>query len=430
MDLSRKRIKRAFDSSFDSNGAKDPASAAEQRRTVRRRGNAEGTIYRRGDGRWVAAVTDPRTGRQRCWYSQTRTGAAEKLNKALRARDDGLQLTNARQTLGDYLKRWEQEVARLTVRPSTFSSYAGIIRHHLVPTLGKVPLSKLDPEHVQVLMRRKLADGLSTRRVLYIRAVLRKALGDAVRWGLISRNAAGLARGPKHEPGEVQPLSPAEVGHFLDSVDDDRLVALYTVAVALGLRQGELLGLRWDDVDLDAGLVRVRAALQRIDGTLQLVPLKTHRSRRTVHLPLLVTEALIEHKDKQAAERLLAGRKWTEHGFIFTTLSGGPLCGGTVTHAFQRHLAAAGLPRHRFHDLRHTCASSMLAEGVNPRVVMDVLGHSQVSITLNTYSHVMPEVQREAMDRMDALLRSNRAACPSAGPSFGPSEAQLGREAS
>ena len=177
------------------------------------------------------------------------------------------------------------------------------------------------------------------------------------------------------------------------------------MAIALGLRQGELLGLRWTNVNLDESWLRVTHALQRIDGRPQLVPPKTDRSRRTLYLSPLVTRVLHDHRRRQAADRIAAGPAWVDQDFVFTAPAGGPLSGSTVTHAFHRHLDAAALPRHRFHDLRHTCASSLLAEGANPRVVMDVLRHSHVSVTLGIYSHVVPELQQEALDRLDGWLR-------------------------
>jgi len=183
-----------------------------------------------------------------------------------------------------------------------------------------------------------------------------------------------------------------------------RLEALYTIAITVGLRQGEALGLRWQDVDLDAGSLRVRHSLQRIEGRLQLVEPKTERSRRTVSLPGVVVSALREHRVRQLQERLLAGSRWQESDYVFTSTIGTPLDGVTVTHRFQETLRRLGMPHQRFHDLRHACASLLLAQGVSPRVVMETLGHSQISVTMNVYAHVIPALQRDAADRMDALL--------------------------
>jgi integrase len=200
------------------------------------------------------------------------------------------------------------------------------------------------------------------------------------------------------------PLTPEQARLFLGSVRGDRLEALYTVGLALGLRQGEILGLRWSDVDLDGGELRVAQALQRVNGRLQFVEPKSITSRRTVRLPNTVIRALRSHRVRQLEERLLAPDRWEKSDLVFTTSFGSPLDGRSVTRRFQAALEKAGLPRLRFHDLRHTAASIMLAQGISPRVVMETLGHSQISLTMNTYSHVMPSLKRDAAERMDAAL--------------------------
>ena len=374
------------------------------RRRRHRRGNAEGTIFQRKDGRWVAAVSGAE-GRSRVYrYGKTRGEAAEKLTKALKAVQDGLPIPGERQTVGQYLETWLDESAKPSIRPMTYASYACLIRIHLIPELGHVPLAKLSPQQVQALLNRKLASGLAPRRVAMIRGVLRTALNQALRWGLVARNVATLVTPPRAAHFEVRPLDPAQARAFLDAVRGDRLEALYTVALALGLRQGEALGLRWDDVDVEAGVLHVRHALQRIDSKLQLVEPKSARSRRTIVLPDIVRDALRAHRVRQAEQRLGVGAEWEETGFVFTTALGRPLNDSNVTHMFQRHLARAGLPHQRFHDLRHACASLLLAQGVGPRVVMELLGHSQIALTLNTYSHVLPGLQKQAAVQMDALL--------------------------
>lgn len=390
------------DSNADSNPRRTSADAGSRQRT--KRGNYEGSVYRRSDGRWVAAVSLG-DGKRVHRYAKTRAEAAAKLAAVLKTAQDQLPIPPERGTVGQFLGDWLANTAKRTVRPSTFVSYEGLVRVHLVPELGKVPLIKLSPQHVERMINRKLAAGLSPRRVEYIRAVLRRALNDALRWGLVARNVATLVTPPRAERYEIRPLDPDQARLFLDTVRGDRLEALYSVALAVGLRQGEALGLRWDDVDLDKGLIHVRRALQRVDGALQLVEPKTTRSRRTVVLPTTVTTALQQHRARQAVERLSAGSLWSGSELVFCTPFGRPLDASNVTHAFQKHLVRAGLPRQRFHDLRHACASLLLAQGVNSRVVMEVLGHSQITLTLNTYSHVLPSLQLEAAAKMDSLLR-------------------------
>jgi len=189
----------------------------------------------------------------------------------------------------------------------------------------------------------------------------------------------------------------------------NRLEALYSVALTMGLRQGEALGLRWQDVDLELGYLRISKQLHRIDGQLQLVEPKTSRSRRSLAMPGSIMAGLREHRARQDTERRLAGDRWAEGGFVFTTAAGGPLDGTTISKQFHHHLERAGLAQRRFHDLRHSCATLLLVQGVSPRVVMEVLGHSQIGLTMNTYSHVIPELRREAADRMDHLLRDDQS---------------------
>lgn len=372
-------------------------------RTRGKRGNAEGSVYQRKDGRWVAAVTDSRGGRTHR-YAKTRAEAAAKLTAALKSLQDGVPLPPERGTVGQFLERWLVDTARQSVRASTYASYEGLVRVHLLPALGHVPLTKLAPHQVQAMMNAKLEGGLSPRRVEYMRAVLRRALNQALRWGLVTRNVATLVTPPRAKRNVISPFDADQARAFLQAIHGNRLEALYSVALAIGLRQGEALGLRWQDVDLENSTVHVRHALQKVEGTLQLVEPKTDRSRRTITLPSVAARALKEHRERQNEERTNAGQYWEDGDFVFCSPTGRPLVSSTVTHAFQRCLRDAGLPRQRFHDLRHACASLMLAQGVSARVVMEVLGHSQITLTLNTYSHVMPSLQQEAADRMDAVL--------------------------
>ncbi len=219
----------------------------------------------------------------------------------------------------------------------------------------------------------------------------------------MARNVAKLVDVPRVQHAEVRPLTPSEAGRLLDSVTgQDR--ALYLTALGLGLRQGELLGLRWQDADLTAGTISVAHTLQRIGRVVSLAEPKTSKSRRTLALPAPVLAALREQRKRQLAERLTAGASWQDGDFVFATPIGTPLDGSNVLHKFQRQVAAACLPRQRFHDLRHGCASYLLAAGVPMRVVMETLGHSQLSTTSDIYSHVLPELQRDAADRMGTLL--------------------------
>jgi integrase len=254
------------------------------------------------------------------------------------------------------------------------------------------------------MINSQLAAGFSGKSVVYMLQVLRTALALAVRWDIVPRNVARLADRPRIERKTINPLTPEEARKFLGSIRGHRLEALFSVALALGLRQGEALGLRWEDVDFRDGTLCVRHQLQRINGKLTLVPPKTERSRRTLVMPTAIVQRLKEHEKRQVAERLWAGTRWHETGLIFANRNGGPTQARRVIEQFHQALEHAGIRRIRFHDLRHSCATLLLVQGVSPRVVMEVLGHSEIALTMNAYSHVVPELQRDAAERMQAIL--------------------------
>jgi integrase len=233
--------------------------------------------------------------------------------------------------------------------------------------------------------------------------VLRTALELARRWEVIDRTVASLVDPPRRVRPKIKPLTPDEARRFLDSVGGHRLEALFSVALAMGLRQGEALGLRWQDIDTTQGILLVRNQLQRIDGRLTLVEPKTERSRRTLVVPPTIIQNLRDHETRQAAERLWAGSKWIESGFVFTNRTGGPLQARRVIEDFHKALKNAGLQRIRFHDLRHSCATLLLVQEVPDRVVMQILGHSDISMT-QEYIHVIPELQRKAARQMESLI--------------------------
>jgi integrase len=339
-------------------------------------------------------------------YGKTRQEVNYRLRKLVDEVEAGLSLTADKVTVAEYLLRWLEDSVKPRLRPKTYRGYEQLVRLHLVPGLGRLKLSKLTPMHVQQLMNAKLEAGLSKRTVQYMRAVLRAALAQAVRWRLLSANAAALTEGPTVRRRPVPALTPADAKVLMAALGGHRLEALVIVALGLGLRQGEVLGLRWEDLDLEREEVHVRRALQRLKGRGNVeVELKTELSRRNLALPPVVSEALSGHRERQDAQRELAGASWTETGYVFTTAQGRPLDGSNVTHDFQQALSEAGLPRMRFYDLRHGCASLLLAQGVHPRVVMETLGHSAISLTMNTYSHVSRALQREAAVRIDEALR-------------------------
>jgi integrase len=345
-------------------------------------------------------------GKRRPYYGKTEREAREKLDAAKHEHRLGLPLPDARLTLGKYIAGWLSDEIEPNRRPSTFRSYEQMCRLHIIPALGKVKLKDLDVPRIRAFLNEKRESGLSQRTVQYLYNIIRQVLNQAYRDGLIAQTPTSRMKAPSAPTYEAVMLTPEQARALLDAFADDRLEALVTVALALGLRQGEALGLRWEDVDLDSGSLAVRFQLQRVKGVPQLVGPKTKRSRRTIALPEPVAEALRQHRVRQVEERLVAGSRWRgqEWGLVFTTTVGTPLDGPKVTRRFQDRLARAGLPRMRFHDLRHSAASLLLAQGVHPRVVMELLGHSDIRLTMNTYSHVIPQLSREAADKMGTAL--------------------------
>lgn len=374
-----------------------------------KRGAHEGSIYQRQDGRWAASIhlgyVDGKRQRK-SFYGQTRRAVQERMTKALSEVHAGLPVrSDDRETVAAYLSRWLSASASQRVRPRTLAGYRLIADKHLIPAIGRVPLAKLTPAQVQAMLNAKSASGAKPQTVRNIHAVLRRALTQALRWGAVSRNVATLVDLPRVDRHEVPGLSPADAKAVMVAVAGDRIEPLVLLTLSTGLRQGEALGLRWQDVDLDAGTIRVRYSLQRMPGRgVELVEPKTTRSRRTLHLPTSTATALREHRKRQLAERLWAGSRWQEGDFLFTTTIGTPMIGADVTRRFQALLRVAGLPAMRFHDLRHGAASLLLAQGVHPRVVMEMLGHSTITLTMNVYSHVIPDLQREAATKMEAAL--------------------------
>jgi integrase len=379
-----------------------------------KRGQGEGTIRQRPDGVWEARISLGYAGarrRRRSFYGRTKTEVREKMQAALRAMQAGMPVPDARLTVEQYLRGWLESLEG-TVRPATQAAYRNWILRHVIPELGRTRLAKLGPNDVQRLVNRKLAEGLSPQSVHHIRAVLRRALRRAVRWGLVARNAAALADPPRVPHRPLVQITPEAARGILAAVAGTRIEAPVTLTLYTGLRQGETLGLRWSDIDLDGRTLRVGLALQRLRGAdgrpsrLTLVEPKTSRSRRTVDFPAAVADVLRRHRAAQAQERLTAGQLWQESvpGLVFTTATGGPLDGPTLTKSLHARLVRAGLPRWTYHDLRHGCATLLLASGTDIAVVRDILGHSTIAVTANTYAAILPSLQRAAADRLAALL--------------------------
>jgi len=354
----------------------------------------------------MARVTLP-DGRRRAYYGATRAEAAQKLQRALGTIANGLPLAGERLAVGPFLETWLSETATRKVRVKTLVRYQELVRLHIVPEIGRTSLTKLTPQHVESMMAQVAAKGVSPRTVAHCRAVLRNALNHAMRHSLVFRNVAALAAAPKVPELEIRAITPAAARQLLAAVRGDRLEALFTVALACGLRQSEALGLRWSDIDLDTAMLRVQRTIQRVNGEYQVLEPKTKRSRRTISLPPPVTTSLRQHKTRQTEDRLRVGPAWEGDewsGLVFTDEVGSPLSSYHVGRRFKSLITVAGLPEMRYHDLRHGATSLMAAQGVPARVAMEVLGHAQISTTMNIYAHIAPEFQKEASEKVAAAL--------------------------
>ncbi len=374
-----------------------------------RRRNGEGSIYKRKDGRWTGAtyVLNADGGRQRRQvYGNSPTDVAAKIAELRVRTAHGLPSAANRSTVRTFGDVWLAQLPTLGLKPATVSNYRWTLERYVYPEVGSVRLTALTPQHVRQVMTAVTRRGASARTAQLTRAVLRSMLADAEREQVVHRNVATLVRGPRVERVEVVPWSAQEAAKFLASMREHRLYALVAVGISLGLRKGELLALRWDNVDLEGGTLRVVETVQRLGKGVGLVvgTPKTARSRRTVPLPEVCRRALLEHRELQDKEREAAGTTWTEHGLVFTTRTGTVLEPRNVNRLLDERIAAAGVRRIRFHDMRHTCASLLLSQGVQPRVVMEVLGHSQMAITTDLYGHVMPPATRAAAAAMDDVL--------------------------
>jgi integrase len=375
----------------------------------KKRGNGEGSIHRRKGGGWCAQYTVyTANGRKRkTLYGKTRQEVAAKLTTGLSDREDGVIFDAENLTIGEYLDRWLKDSVERNVGPRTLSNYQLQVRQHLRPALGQVKLKALSPAHIQGLYRSKLDAGLAPSSVRYIHAVLHRALKQALRWGLVPRNASESVDLPGLGKEEVEVLLPYEVRAFLDAAREDRLEALYVVAVTVGLRRGELLGLRWTDLELDGEpKLRVGRQLQRMrDGSGRRFVAPKGGKGRTIRLPARTVEALKAHRARQAQARLKAGSLYQDGGLVFASEIGTPLEPSNIDRrSFKPLLEKAGLPDIRFHDLRHTCATVLLSQGVNPKFVQELLGHADIKLTLGTYSHFLPSMGDQTANAMESAL--------------------------
>ncbi|MFD6230428.1 tyrosine-type recombinase/integrase [Streptomyces sp. NPDC060232] len=396
------------------------------------RANGEGTIYQRTDGRWEAAgyVFAANSTRKRVRvYGTTRREAADKLAEKIADSNRGLPVATADSTVGDYLTYWLGSVAVHRLRENTHTRYAACVRLHLIPGLGTKKIARLTAKDIRTFLDRLrtacqcCTQGLDAERkwccaigeccqkrlsaltVTYVHSVLKSALEHAVREDELPRNVARNVKTTTHQPRRFRPLTAAEARQFLDAARTDRLHALYELALRTGLRKGELLGLRWEDLDLTTGTASIRRSLQRTrTGGLTHLPTKTRASERRIALPTECLYSLEEHKKRQDKERETAGPDWRDNSLVFTTPIGRPLDPANLTRRFRSFLNRAGLRRIRFHDLRHSTATLLLEQGVDLVVIKELLGHAHIGVTAGVYAHVRLRLQRQAIDTLNNAL--------------------------
>jgi integrase len=374
----------------------------------RRRGRHEGSIFQRADGRWSAQLSLGFDGSgkriRRTVSGETKKAVQDELDRLKNENREGTLLDPCKWTMGELLERWLEDDVRTRHRLTTLRRSRGVVKSHLRPHLGAVPLTKLKPSHIVGMLSsmERAGHSAATRQTAVNK--LRAALRVAVDWNLIPKNPCGRALSPRASTGEIQTLDAGQVGKLLKQTEGDRLHALYVVAVTTGLRWGELCGLKWSDLDLKAGTLSVQRIIGENSGTLYVGEPKTAKSKRLVELPAMAVDALHAHRRRMLVEGH-AGKEW-----VFVGSRGNWLCRRHVhRESFKPALKAAGLPAVKFHALRHSAATMMLAAGVHPKVVSERLGHANIGITLDVYSHVLPGMQREAAAKLDALLKAASA---------------------
>jgi integrase len=379
-----------------------------------KRGNGAGSIYRRkSDNKWVGSIT-LEDGKRKVFYGKTQKEVQDKVNEALYEQQQGTLITVKDQMLSEYLAIWLEETVKPHRRPRTYERYEAITRLHINPILGKVKLQELLPRHIKLLQTQNLKAGLSNTTVGAIHEMLHKALDDAWKLELVKRNVCDMISPPRRQHKEYQPLNAAQSRKLLEAAKDHPQETLFILALTTGMRRGELLGLKWQDIDFDNRVLHVKRALSRLPtkmgkekGDLYIeADLKTKSSKRSIALTGFAISALTQHKSRQDEMKRRAGKLWQDHDYVFSKPDGKHLNPGhDVLVQLKILLKKAGLPEVRFHDLRHSVATFLLSMGVHPKIVQDILGHSEISMTLDTYSHVSPTMQREAMEKLNAMFK-------------------------
>jgi len=376
----------------------------------------KGHIRKRGERSWSIVVDlgrGPDGKRKQKWHTVhgTKKDAERELARILHELDSGVYIEPSKMSVGEYLEHWLDAYAKTSVSPKTYERYAGIVRKNVVPQLGHIQLTKLQPMQVQKFYswslqhgRLRGSGGLSEQSVVHIHRVLRKAFRQAVKWQLLGRNPIEAVSPPRVSHQEMRVLNPAEIEKLLVVLDDHPMRVPVIVALATGLRRGELLALRWSDVDISHRKLTVTRSLEQTKDGVTVKEPKTPHSRRTISLPEWVITPLKMHHVDQERRELVSTHALNEGDFVFPNEDGEMWSPDRFTSLYRSAVRGSDFQDLRFHDLRHTHATVMLLANVHPKVVSGRLGHSTVAITLNTYSHVLPSMDEEAAGRLDAAL--------------------------
>lgn len=372
---------------------------------TKKRSRGEGTIYQRPDGLWVAQVTLP-SGKRKTKYGKSQKLVRDWLHEQQNSVRQGAWTDGTSLTVKEFLERYQSDIVAHTLRPKTQETYNIFISRYFIPVLGKVRLTTLRPDHLQNLYSEKLTGGYSRRTVGYIHAVIHKALSHAVKWGLVVRNVADAVDVPRSAKKPPMLLTQGQAKTFLNAMKGKPLYALYVTAISTGMRKGEILGLRWADVNLEAGIIHINQVALSVykQGTILSEP-KTEKSRRSIDLPIITVEALRQHKIEQDAIRA-SRQRWADNDLVFPTKNGTPIGSRNIYMYFQEALEKSGLPKVTFHSLRHLHSTLLLVAGIHPKIVQERLGHSRIDITMDIYSHVIPGMQKPAAATMDKVLGS------------------------
>ncbi len=391
------------DPSNDTNG--DSQKKPRQRA---RRIKGTGSVYPRSDGRWGADFIVEATGKKKTLYGKTAKEAQDKLDKALAEQKQGILATGKDQKLADHLEWWLEEVHKHKIRISSYIRYRSILDNHILPELGHIQLRKLTTRQIQAFYNKKLGEKQSPSSVHGMHGLLHNALKSAVKWRYIPYNPTDGIELPSNEPQrEVVPLTVEQARVLLKQARGHRLEPFVALALTTGMRHGEIIALRWDDINFEQGTIYIHRTVDYKGGKYKFVEgdPKTKAGRRTIPLIQTVRDILLAHRIQQNDARLKAGGLWQENNLVCCSKRGGFLSGADTRESFYKLLDKAGLPRVHIHDLRHTASTLWQSLGIDPKVRQEMLGHSDLDITMTVYSHVLPEMQKDAAERINNLFQ-------------------------